>query len=99
MVCPARKIAARKERTAQLECKQTDPAQSDVFVPVYEAKHRWKDRWKTVSLPLFAGYLFCRSDAAQRLRVLAMLGVIDFVRIGSEPAPVLESEIEASRVC
>jgi transcription antitermination factor NusG len=83
---------SRHEKTvfAQLEAKQ-----HDVFLPLYSVKNRWADRWKTVCLPLFPGYVFCRFDLTARYSVLATSGVIDVVRIGSQPAPIENSEIDA----
>lgn len=88
-------VRSRHEKSvlAQLEVKQCD-----AFLPLYQTKHRWADRWKTVSLPLFPGYVFCRFDAAARSSVLATSGVIDIIRSGGEPAPIDSSEIEAIQV-
>ena len=88
-------VRSRHEKSvsAQLETKDYE-----VFLPLYRVRHQWADRWKTVSLPLFPGYVFCRFDAATRSPVLGTSGVIDVVRMGCEPAPVKTSEIEAIRL-
>ena len=88
-------VRSRHEKSvsAQLETKDYE-----VFLPLYRVRHRWADRWKTVSLPLFPGYVFCRFDAATRSPVLGTSGVIDVIRMGGEPAPVETSEIEAVRL-
>ena len=85
-------VKSRHEKTvhAQLQAKQ-----QDAFLPLYSIKSKWADRWKTVCLPLFPGYVFCRFDLAARYSVLATSGVIDVVRVGSEPAAIESSEIEA----
>jgi len=85
-------VRSRHEHTvaAQLTARQ-----HEVFLPVYSARHKWADRWKTVSLPLFPGYVFSRFDVAKRSSVLSASGVIDIVRIGAEPAEIDPSEIEA----
>jgi transcription antitermination factor NusG len=85
-------VRSRHEKAvhAQLEAKQ-----QDVLLPLYSVKSRRRDGWRTVSLPLFPGYVFCRFDVSARYPVLATSGVIDIVRLGSEPAPVENSEIEA----
>lgn len=87
-------VRSRHEKSvfAQLRGKQ-----HDAFLPLYSARHRWADRQKTVSLPLFPGYVFCRFDREKRSSVLATFGLIDIVRSGTEPAPVDASEIEAIR--
>lgn len=77
---------------AQLTAKE-----HEAFLPLFSAKHRWADRWKTVSLPLFPGYVFCRFNAEKRSSVISTSGVVDVVRTGSQPAPIETSEIEAIR--
>ena len=88
-------VRSRHEKsvTAQLDAKFCE-----VFLPLYEARRRWADRWKTVSLPLFPGYVFCHFDIAARTRILETSGVIDLVRLGAEPEPIETSQIEAIRV-
>jgi transcription antitermination factor NusG len=82
-----------KNVSAQLEGKSYE-----VFLPLYWARHRWADRWKTLSLPLFPSYVFCRFDPNARSSVLATTGVIDVVRVGTEPAPIETREIDAIRL-
>ncbi len=88
-------VRSRHEKSvhAQLTAKQ-----HDAFLPLYPSRNKWADRWKTVSLPLFPGYVFCRFDLAGRTSVLTTSGVIDLVRIGSEPAPIESSEIESIQI-
>jgi transcription antitermination factor NusG len=81
-----------KKVATQLEAKQ-----QTVFLPMYAARHKWVDRWKTVHLPLFPGYVFCQFDAAKRSRVLATSGIIDVVRYDGQPAALEASEIESIR--
>jgi len=91
----ALRVRPRHEKSVfeQLEAKEYD-----ALLPLYEAKRRWADRWKIVSLPLFAGYVFCRFNTGARARVLATPGIIDVVRTGSDPAPIDSAEIEAIRL-
>ncbi len=90
----ALRVRSRHEKsvTAQLESKEYN-----VFLPLYQARRKWVDRWKDLSLPLFPGYVFCCFNASSRSGVLATSGIIDVVRIGAELAPVETSEIEAIR--
>lgn len=85
-------VRSRHEQTvvAQLSARK-----HEVFLPLYTARHKWADRWKTLSLPLFPGYVFCKFDPAKRSSVLTASGVIDIVRIGTELAPIDHSEIRA----
>src|ERR1017187_4705848 len=85
-------VRSRHEKSvfAQLNAKH-----QLAFLPLYTSKHRWADRWKAVSLPLFPGYVFCQLDIAYRTSVLATSGVIDIVRSGTVPAPIETAELEA----
>ncbi len=65
------------------------------FLPVYQSRRRWSDREKTVELPLFPGYIFCRLDPQRRLPLLLIPGVLHFVGFGKIPTPIEESEIAA----
>ena len=85
-------VRSRHEKTVHL---QLEAKQQEVFLPLFSARNKWADRWKTVSLPLFPGYVFCRFDPTARHTVLATSGVIDVVRSGSEPAAIENAEIEA----
>jgi transcriptional antiterminator NusG len=87
-------VRSRHEKSVHA---QLDAKSEDAFLPLYCGKHKWADRWKKVSLPLFPGYVFCRFDANRRSSVLATSGVIDVVRIGSQPAAIDACEIEAIR--
>jgi hypothetical protein len=60
----------------------------DTFLPVVREVHRWSDRRKEITLPLFPCYVFVRilPDSSARLRVLKTPGVLNFV--GRPPAEV-----------
>ena len=65
------------------------------FLPLYRSRRRWSDREKSLDLPLFPGYLFCRLNPQRCLPVLTIPGVLHLVGIGKMPLPVDEQEIEA----
>jgi transcription antitermination factor NusG len=65
----------------------------EAFLPLYRCQHRWSDRFKEVELPLFPGYVFCQFDAANRLAVLTVPGVVQLVGVGKKPLPIDETEI------
>jgi transcription antitermination factor NusG len=65
------------------------------FLPVYSCNRHWSDRVKSVELPLFPGYLFCRLDVRYRLPVLTIPGVQHFVGIGKVPVAIEDAEIAA----
>jgi transcription antitermination factor NusG len=63
------------------------------FLPVYESRRRWTDRVKSIELPLFPGYVFCRLNPEYRLPLLTIPGVLHFVSTGKVLAPIEDSEI------
>jgi transcription antitermination factor NusG len=68
-----------------------------VFLPTYNALHRWSDRKKLVTLPLFPGYLFFADEINRWVQILSTPGVNAIVRIGNVPAEIPNDEIVAIR--
>lgn len=68
-----------------------------VFLPTYQTVHRWKDRNKQVTLPLFPGYLFFADGLERRLHILTTPGVCAIVGIAGIPAVIPSEEIESIR--
>lgn len=69
----------------------------EVFLPLYKARRRWKDRVKELSVPLFPGYLFIREGLERLLPILTTPGVCNIVSCGGRPAAIPHSEIEGVR--
>jgi transcription antitermination factor NusG len=67
------------------------------FLPVYHSVRTWKDRRKELELVLFPSYIFARIDAAERLRVVQLPGVVRLVTFNGQPAPLLSDDIDALR--
>jgi len=65
------------------------------FLPLYASRRRWSDRVKSIELPLFPGYVFCRLDPQRRLPLLTIPGVLYLVGVGKIPVPVDDHEIAA----
>ena len=65
------------------------------FLPMSQSRRRWSDRIKTVDLPLFPGYVFCRLNPDYRLPLLTIPGVLHFVGLGRVPIPIEDAEIAA----
>jgi transcription antitermination factor NusG len=82
-----------EKRVAQ----QLDERQVENFLPLYRSVRRWKDRRKELQLALFPSYVFVRMDIKDRLRVLQLPGVVNFVSFGGAPAPLLDGEMETLR--
>ena len=65
------------------------------FLPLYQRRQRWSDRFKSIASPLFPGYVFCRIDPRVRLPILTIPGALHFIGIGKAPVPIEDSEIAA----
>ena len=70
------------------------------FLPTFTEVHRWKDRRKTVELPLFSCYLFVklmpRNEERQRvLQTDSVLGLVGAPGIGT---PIPNEQIDAVRI-
>jgi transcription antitermination factor NusG len=65
------------------------------YLPCYEEAHKWKDRLKTIQVPLFTGYVFTRFyDCPEaRIAVLQTPGVARIVGWGDQIEPVQEEEL------
>lgn len=71
----------------------------ETFLPLLNETHRWSDRQKTISLPLFSGYLFVRlhPSAPERTRVLRTEGVMGFVNAHGDASPIPSRQIDDLR--
>jgi transcription antitermination factor NusG len=69
----------------------------EVMLPLYESIRRWKDRSKTITLPLFPCYVFVRGGLNRRLQVVTTPGVHTILFHGERVAIVPETEIQAIR--
>jgi transcription antitermination factor NusG len=65
----------------------------ETFLPLYTRRHQYNRRVREFEIPLFPGYLFCRSALATRLPILTTPGVLQMVGAGRVPIPVEDSEI------
>jgi transcription antitermination factor NusG len=69
----------------------------EIFLPLYAAAHRWKDRTKLVSLPLFPCYVFLKGGLDRRLDIVTTPGFFALVSNGDQPAAIPSHEIETIR--
>ena len=65
------------------------------FLPTYNVRNRWADRYKEVELPLFPRYTFCHFRPNLRARILETQGVSGVVGFGNVPAVIEDDEIQA----
>jgi transcription antitermination factor NusG len=85
-------VVPRKEK-ATVEALRSK--EYEEFLPVYFARRKWSDRMKTIELPLFPGYVFCRFNPQARGPILMIPSVMSIVGLGKTPEPVADGEIEA----
>jgi transcription antitermination factor NusG len=86
-----------KPRFEKLVTTQLEEKGYETLLPAYESRRKWSDRVKTLSLPLFPGYTFCRFNMNARLPIVVTPGVTAILGVGRNPMPVDDSEIEAIR--
>ena len=65
------------------------------LLPALVRISQWKDRKKSIELPLFPGYCFAQFLWRDRLSVLKIPGVVQIVGSGSSPEPIPDEEIDA----
>jgi transcription antitermination factor NusG len=70
----------------------------EVFLPVYDCVRHWKDRRKTISMPLFPCYLFVRGEMSRRQQILTTPGVHTILCTGESFAAIPAREIDAIRL-
>jgi len=69
----------------------------EVFLPLYDCVRRWKDRNKTLSLPLFPCYVFVRGGLNRRLQVVTTPGIHTILYSGERLAFIPNDEIDSIR--
>jgi transcription antitermination factor NusG len=77
--------------------EQIERRQVPCYLPLYRSSRRWKDRRKILDLALFPGYVFVRMSLRNKLKVLEVPGVVEFVSFQGRPAVLPDAEIEGLR--
>lgn len=86
---------ANHEKRVFTHCQQR---QIDAFLPLYQARHKWKNRCTVdLQLPLFPCYFFVQIASQNRRRVLEVPGVVSIVSSGRELLPVPDDYIRSLR--
>ena len=88
------RVRPRHEKSTALQLRHKEQR---YFLPLIREQRKWANRISYVDLPLFPGYIFCRSHNFGLLPILSTPGVIDVIRAGTTPVPVRDEEIEALR--
>jgi len=69
----------------------------ETFLPLYREVHRWKDRDKTLCLPLFPCYVFVRTNLERKLDILQTPGICWLVGRGGYAWPIPDHEVDPIR--
>jgi transcription antitermination factor NusG len=83
-------VAARHEKVVSQLLRNKG---FETFLPLHTRRHQYGRRVREFELPLFPGYLFCRSELETRLPILTTPGVLRMVGAGRVPIPVEDREI------
>ena len=67
------------------------------YLPLVKSKRQWKDRKKTVEMPLFNSYLFANFEYKYRFDILQTNGIVKIVNFNGVPAVVPEWQINSLR--
>lgn len=67
------------------------------WLPTVKERHRWSDRWREVTCPLFPGYLFARARAVEWHKVLRTPGVLTIVKLEGKPALLSDAMVSDLR--
>jgi len=87
---------SRQERVAAAALRSAD---IPTFLPLVTEVHRWSDRKKVVTVPLFSSYLFVQIPVSSdlRARVLRTPGIVRFIGNQNGPIAIPKQEIDDVR--
>lgn len=76
-------------------CRDIDYMKYENYLPLKVVTRRWSDRIKQIEEPLFASYVFAKTDERHRVELLNIAGVVKFVAVeGGRPSTIAPTEIE-----
>jgi transcriptional antiterminator NusG len=88
-----------RSRQEKVAASMLDALDVVTFLPLKSETRQWSDRKRTVTTPLFSGYLFVRMNIEldNRLQILKTPGVVGFVGNNTGPLPIPNQQIESIR--
>jgi transcription antitermination factor NusG len=86
---------SRHEKVAETNLKNRGVT---TFLPLREVVSRWKDRNKTINVPLFPSYVFVKIGFMDIHKVIYTKGVLKVVGCNDVPVPVPTEQVEAIRM-
>jgi transcription antitermination factor NusG len=92
-------FALQIRQTSRKACERLLEYQDATFFsPCMSVERKWSDRVKTLEIPLFPGYLFCRFDPSYRQPIVTIPGVLGIVSAGRSLLEVDASELRGIQV-
>jgi transcription antitermination factor NusG len=85
---------SRHEKLAEINLKNRGVT---TFLPLREVVSRWKDRNKTINVPLFPSYVFVKIGFMDMHKVMYTKGVLKVIGCNDTPVPVPAEQVEAIR--
>jgi transcription antitermination factor NusG len=85
---------SRHEKVAEINLKNRGVM---TFLPLREVVSRWKDRNKTINIPLFPSYVFVKIGFMDIHKVIYAKGVLKVVGCNGTPVPVPTEQVESIR--
>lgn len=69
------------------------------YLPLLRERHAWKDRRKTIEIPLFPGYVFVSfsGSSQEQVRILMTLGAVTILGTNGKPERIPGRELTAIR--
>lgn len=78
--------------------KEMDYLDFENYLPLRSVIRLWSDRIKKIEEPLFASYIFVKTDLRKGVNLLQIPGVVKFVTMEGRPATISASEIDRIRL-
>jgi transcription antitermination factor NusG len=89
------RVRPRHEKVASTQLREKGYSE---FLPLVREQRKWGKRSAQVDMPLFPGYIFCRTERLSIYPILNLPAVVDVVRAGSRPLPAAREEIECLKL-
>lgn len=69
------------------------------YLPLKKERHKWKDRFKTLEIPLFPSYVFVFLEDSLQYTISRQIdGLCHYVKFNNKIAPISQQEIDNIRL-
>ena len=86
-----------KPRNEKKVAERLEQEGFEAYCPLIQTMRQWSDRKKKVSVPMFPSYVFVHISEKERLEIVKVPGVMNFIFWQGRPAIVRDEEIESVR--